>query len=104
MIVSVWRPCCEATEKVAVIWVTITSRVGKAEIIVECCSYARRMDVIGRWRGRCSCKGVASRRRSQGIIGESPMSAWQTASGRAMAVSVSWRFVVIADCEVAVGG
>jgi len=32
------------------------------------------------------------------------MSAWQTASGRAMAVSLPWRFVVIADCEVAVGG
>jgi hypothetical protein len=76
--------------------VTITSRVGKV-VSVECCSYARWMDVIGQWRGRLSCKGVASRRRSQGIIGESPIRAWQTASGRwVMAVSWSWWFVVIA--------
>jgi len=78
MIVSVSRPFCEAT---ATILVMITSRVGKVEMPVECCSYARWMDVIGRWRGRCTCKGVASRRRSQEIIGESPMSAWQGVSG-----------------------
>jgi len=44
MIVAVSRPCCGATGKVATVSVSVTSRVGKAEINVECCTATRGED------------------------------------------------------------